>query len=341
MLSAVLAVMLASADAGAGGEPVLRLRAVGDVMLGTTVPEGKLPPDDGATLLDGVKALLQDADVTFANFEGPLCDSGTSAKCRKSGNPCFAFRTPTAYAKYLEAAGIDVGSTANNHSGDFGEACRRETEKALDGAHIAWSGPPGTIAKLTVKGKKLALIAFHTSSACNDVNDLAAAKKLVASAKAEADLVIVSFHGGAEGTNATRVKDGIERYLGENRGDLKVFTHGVIDAGADLVIGHGPHVVRAMEIYKGHLIAYSLGNFATYGRFDLSGSLGFTVMLEVSLAADGTLVSGKLISTKQEGKGVPVVDDTLRGAKLIRDLTALDFPKTGVRFDADFGFTAR
>jgi poly-gamma-glutamate capsule biosynthesis protein CapA/YwtB (metallophosphatase superfamily) len=296
------------------------------------VPEGKLPPDDGAKLLEGVTALLQDADLTFANFEGPLCDSGTSAKCRKGGN-CFAFRTPTAYAKYLEAAGIDFGSTANNHSGDFGEACRRETEKALDAHHIAWSGPPGSIARVTSKGKKLAMVAFHTSAACNDVNDLAAAKKLVQQAKAESDLVIVSFHGGAEGTNATRVKDGAERYLGENRGDLKAFTHGVIDAGADLVLGHGPHVVRGMELYKDRLIAYSLGNFATYGRFDLSGPLGFTVMLEVSLAEDGRFAGGKLISTKQEGKGVPVPDGTQRGAKLVRQLTQLDFPKTGVRID--------
>ncbi|MFT3706269.1 MAG: CapA family protein [Archangium sp.] len=335
----MLAVVLSAVLAAPPGEPVLRLRAVGDVMLGTSVPEGKLPPDDGAHLLDGVSALLQDADVTFANFEGPLCDSGTSAKCKKGGN-CFAFRTPTAYAKYLSAAGIDMGSTANNHSGDFGEACRRETESALDGQKIAWSGPPGTVARLTVKGKKLALIAFHTSGATNDVNDLAAAKKLVSAAAADSDLVIVSFHGGAEGTNATRVKDGIERYLGENRGDLKTFTHGVIDAGADLVIGHGPHVVRAMEIYKERLIAYSLGNFATYGRFDLSGSLGYTVMLEVSLADDGRMVSGKLISTKQEGKGVPTADDTQRGAKLVRDLSAQDFPKTGVRFDDAFNFSA-
>jgi poly-gamma-glutamate capsule biosynthesis protein CapA/YwtB (metallophosphatase superfamily) len=331
VISVALSVVLAAAPP----EPLLRLRAVGDVMLGTAVPEGKLPPDDGAALLAAVAPLLKDADVTFANFEGPLCDSGTSAKCRRGGN-CFAFRTPTRYAKYLEEAGIDVGSTANNHAGDFGEACRRETEAALDAHHIAWSGPPGTVARLTVKGKKLALVAFHTSASCNDVNQLAAAKKLVAVAKAESDLVVVSFHGGAEGTNATRVKDGVERYLGEDRGDLKAFAHGVIDAGADLVLGHGPHVVRGLELYKERLIAYSLGNFATYGRFDLSGALGFTVLLEVSLAADGRFAVGKLFSTKQEGKGVPAPDDERRGAKLVKQLTELDFPKTGVRFTADF-----
>jgi poly-gamma-glutamate capsule biosynthesis protein CapA/YwtB (metallophosphatase superfamily) len=327
-LSAVAALVLLAAPA----EPFLRLRAVGDVMLGTSVPEGKLPPDDGAHLLDGVNALLQDAELTFANMEGPLCDSGTSAKCRKGGN-CFAFRTPTAYAKYVEAAGIDLASTANNHAGDFGEACRRETEAALDAHHVAWSGPVGTVARVTFKGKKLALIGFHTSGSCNDVTDIPSARKLVASVKAESDLVIVSFHGGAEGTNATQVKDGIERYLGENRGDLKAFTHAVIDAGADLVLGHGPHVVRAMEIYKQRLIAYSLGNFATYGRFDLSGPLGYAVMLEVSLAEDGRFLSGKLIPTRQEGKGVPFPDEAARGAKLVRKLTLEGFPTTGAHID--------
>ncbi len=327
LLCAVVALSLSAAP-----EPFLRLRAAGDVMMGTTVPEGKLPPDDGAHLLDGVAPLLRDADLTFVNMEGPLCDSGTSNKCRKGGN-CFAFRTPTHYAKYLEAAGIDLASTANNHSGDFGDACRRETEKALEAHRIAWSGAPGSIGRVEFKGKKVALIGFHTSAATNDVNDLATAKKLVKEAKASADLVIVSFHGGAEGTGATRVKDGAERYLGENRGDLKRFTHGVIDAGADLVLGHGPHVLRGLEVYKERLIAYSLGNFATYGRFDLSGPLGVTVLLEVSLADDGRFVGGKLISTKQEGKGVPVPDPSLKGAKLVKQLSELDFPKSAPRID--------
>jgi len=293
-----------------------------------------LAPDDGAHLLDDVAPLLQDADVTFANLEGPLCDSGTSAKCRKGGN-CYAFRSPTRYAKYLKAAGVDLGSTANNHSGDFGEACRRETEAALDGQGIIWSGPPGSTGTLTVKGKKVALLAFHTSGATNDVNDLATAKKLVAQAATSHELVVVSFHGGAEGLGADRVKDGAERYLGENRGDLKAFAHGVIDAGADVVFGHGPHVLRAMELYQGRFIAYSLGNFATYGRFSLGGALGVSVILEVELGDDGRFVKGRLLPTKQEGKGVPMRDETKRGQKAIGELSARDFPKTGVRVSDD------
>lgn len=324
LVTLVVSVALAQ-DGGA-----LRLRAVGDMMLGTSVPEGHLPPDDGAHLLDEVAPLLQDADVTFANFEGPLCDTGTSAKCRKGGN-CFAFRTPTRYAPYFKAAGIDLGSTANNHSGDFGEACRRETERALDAQGIVWSGPPGTVGSLSIKGRRLALVAFHTSTATNDVNDIVAAKALVAKAASTHDLVVVSFHGGGEGLGADRVRDGVERYLGENRGDLKAFTHAVIDAGADLVLGHGPHVLRGMEVYRERLIAYSLGNFATYGRFSLGGALGVSVVLEVELGDDGRFLGGRLFSTKQEGKGVPRRDDSGRGARAVRDLSARDFPRSGVR----------
>jgi poly-gamma-glutamate capsule biosynthesis protein CapA/YwtB (metallophosphatase superfamily) len=321
------ALVLAAVLAHDGG--VLRLRAVGDMMLGTSVPEGYLPPDDGVSLLAGVAPLLQDADLTFANFEGPLCDSGTSAKCKKGGN-CYAFRSPTRYAAYFKQAGVDLASTANNHSGDFGEACRRETERALDGQGIVWSGPPGSIGSTSAKGLRVALVAFHTSGATNDVNDLPTAKKLVEKAASTHDLVIVSFHGGGEGLGADRVHDGPEKYLGENRGDLKAFTHGVIDAGADLVIGHGPHVLRAMELYKDRLIAYSLGNFATYGRFSLAGALAVSAVLEVELSAEGRYVGGRLFSTRQEGKGVPVVDEADRGAQTVGRLSQQDFPKTGV-----------
>jgi poly-gamma-glutamate capsule biosynthesis protein CapA/YwtB (metallophosphatase superfamily) len=304
-------------------------------MLGTADPEGYLPPDDGVHSLDAVKALLEDADLTFVNLEGPLCDDGQSSKC-KTKKTCFAFRCPTRYAKTIVEAGVDLASTANNHSGDFGDICRRQTEKTLDASGITWSGPKGTVGtRVLPDGRKLKLIAFHTSGATNDVNDLAGAKAIVKAAKAEADLVVVSFHGGAEGTKATRVIKGTEMYLGENRGDLPAFTHAVIDAGADLVLGHGPHVVRALELYQGHLIAYSMGNFATYGRFDLSGPLKVGVILEVELGASGKFVRGKLLPTEQEGKGIPKPDPQARAVKMIADLTRLDFPATGPKVSAE------
>lgn len=313
----------------------VRIRAVGDVMIGTDFPKGYMPPDDGAQMLAGVKDWLQDADLTFANFEGPLCDNPKpSDKCKKSSN-CYAFRTPTRYVKYFVEAGIDFGSTANNHSGDFGEECRRETEAALDKAGIKWSGPPGSIATLEKNGLKIALIAFHTSPATNNVNDHKTAAMMVKAAAANHDLVIVSFHGGAEGAKSTHVPHGRETFFGENRGDLRKFTHLVIDSGADLVLGHGPHVLRAMEIYKDRLIAYSLGNFATYGRFTLSGALGIGAVLEVTLDGEGKFVSGKVLPTKQLGEGVPAKDEAGTAIKYVRLLSREDFPQTGVILDAD------
>jgi hypothetical protein len=312
----------------------LRLRAVGDVMLGTTVPEGHLAPDDGAHLLDAVADLLRDADITFVNLEGPLCDGGKTDKCKRPKN-CYAFRSPTHYGKYLTAVGVDVASTANNHAGDFGDECRRQTEATLDALGIKWSGSPGSVATLERLGRKIALIGFHTSAAVNDVNDIPRAVELVKQAQAKHDLVIVSFHGGAEGSNASHVPEGKELFHKENRGDLRRFTHAVVDAGADLVLGHGPHVARAMELYRGRLIAYSLGNFATYGRFNLSGKLGWGMVLEVELAKDGAFVGGRIFATRQEGEGIPVPDPSGKVIEEVRRLSAEDFPTTAAPIDAD------
>lgn len=319
----------------------LRLRAVGDVMLGTDFPEGYMPPEDGALMLAGVKDWLTDADLTFINLEGPLCDNPKpSDKCRRSKN-CYAFRTPTRYVKYLVETGVDLASTANNHSGDFGEECRRETEAALDGVNIKWSGAPGTIASMEKNGLKIAMVAFHTSVATNNVNDHATAAALVKAADLNHDLVIVSFHGGAEGAKATNVPNGREVFFGEDRGDLRTFTHLVIDAGADLVLGHGPHVLRAMELYNDRLIAYSLGNFATYGRFSLGGALGIGAVLEVVMDGEGRFVSGKVLPTRQAGKGVPEKDPNGTAIKYIRLLSEEDFPTTGVIVDAEGNLAPR
>jgi len=325
----------------AGGAPAIRLRAVGDMMIGTLFPEGALAPDDAAGTFDGVRATLQDADFTFGNLEGPLCDNpAPSDKCKPDATPgsCYAFRSPTRYAPLYKAAGFDVVSTANNHAGDFGEACRLETERALDAQGILWSGRPGTVAEWVVNGKKVGLAGFHTNMACNYLNDTAGAVALVQQLVARDDIVIVSFHGGAEGSKAQHVPVGEELFYGENRGDLRAFTHAVVDAGADLVLGHGPHVIRGMEVYKDRLVAYSMGNFATYGRFNLSGAQGVGEILEVGLGADGAFVSGRILGTRQEGQGRPVMDPANQAADIVRVLTAADFAEHGVRVAQDGTF---
>jgi hypothetical protein len=313
--------------------------AVGDVMLGSSFPDetgGLLPPDDGRTLLAEVAPLLSRADVAFANLEGPLVDSGASEKCRRSKpGRCYAFRVPTRYGKLLADAGVDVVSVANNHVGDFGDAGRASTRRTLDALGIRYSGAPGEIARLDVHGRRVALVAFATSSGTNDLRDLGEARRLVAEARKDADLVVVSMHGGAEGADRQHVPPGTETFLGEDRGDLRAFARAVIEAGADLVIGHGPHVVRGMEVVGGKLVAYSLGNFATYGGMNLSGPNGLTLVLEVTLAPDGTFVGGRIHPARQEKPGGPRLDPSGAVLGVVRKLSQEDFGASAVQVSDD------
>jgi poly-gamma-glutamate capsule biosynthesis protein CapA/YwtB (metallophosphatase superfamily) len=308
-------------------------------MLGSSFPDetgGLLPPDDGKDLLAEVTPLLSAADVAFANLEGPLADEGASEKCARSKpGRCYAFRVPTRYGEHLRAAGVDVVSLANNHAGDFGDAGRISTRATLDALGIRYSGAPGEVARLEARGRRIALVAFSTSAATNDLRDLVGAARIVAEAKASADLVVVSFHGGAEGAERQHVPAGREEFLGEDRGDLRAFARAVVEAGADLVLGHGPHVVRGMEVLKGRLVAYSLGNFATYGGFNLSGPNGLTLVLEVKLAPDGTFLEGRIHPGRQERPGGPRRDPAGAVIPLVRRLSQEDFGASAVHVADD------
>jgi len=306
--------------------------AVGDVMLGTTFPdESTLPPNDGADLLAEVTPFLKRGDVVYGNLEGPIVDGGDSAKCHgKKIGTCFAFRVPTRYGKYLKDAGFTAMGLANNHAMDFGLEGRASSRQVLDVQQIAHTGEVGDIARLTVKGRKIAIIAFATYPGAYNFLDLDESLQTIRTTKDESDLVIVGFHGGAEGATHQHVLEGDETFLGEDRGDLRRFTHAAIDAGADLVLGSGPHVVRAMEIYKGKLIAYSLGNFATYGPFNLSAENGLSLVLEAHLAPDGTFLRGQAYPVKQEKPGGPKLDPDMKILPVLRALSKADFPQTAI-----------
>jgi hypothetical protein len=301
-------------------------------MLGTTFPdESALPPNDGADLLTEVAPFLKRGDVVYGNLEGPITDGGDSAKCRgKKIGTCFAFRVPTRYGKYLKDAGFTVMGLANNHAMDFGLEGRASSRQVLDAMQIAHTGEVGDIARLTVKGRKVAVIAFATYQGAFNFLDLDASLQTIRTTKTESDLVIVGFHGGAEGATHQHVLEGDETFLGEDRGDLRRFTHAAIDAGADMVLGSGPHVVRAMEIYKGKLIAYSLGNFATYGPFNLNAENGLTMVLEARLATDGSFLLGKAYTVKQEKPGGPKLDPEMKILPVLRALSDADFKQTAI-----------
>lgn len=329
-----LAVWLAACAAVAGqqADEAITVCAVGDINMGTAFPsEEYLPPDGGRGLFAPVQDLLA-GDIVFGNLEGPLADGGETTKC-SSPRGCFAFRTPTGYVEHLQAAGFHVLSLANNHAMDFGKAGRASTIEALDAAGIAHSGPPGDVATLEVRGKSVALIAFAPYDHSHNLLEVEAAAALVRELDRRHDLILVSFHGGTEGSRATRVPDEMEHLGSEPRGHLIQFAHAVVDAGADLVLGHGPHVLRGMEVYRRRLIVYSLGNFCTYARFSLSGALGRAIVLRVRLDPDtGAFHGGRMDATVQTKPGGPRPDDTGRGIALVRKLSQQDFPFTRPRF---------
>lgn len=328
----------------ANKEPIT-IAAVGDIMMASPFPnDSRMPPNDGADMFKDVTPILSAADIAFGNLEGPIVDGGTSGKCRPGSTQCFAFRTPTRYGKYFKEAGFDVMSVANNHAGDFGLAGRTSTQKVLDEQGIKYAGsldPPATIAYLDVKGKIVAFIGFGHNNGMPNVNDLAGARALVVEAQKKANLVVVSFHGGAEGTNAQMVPNRNEIFLGENRGNLPAFAHEVIDAGADLVLGHGPHVMRGMEMYKDRLIAYSLGNFATYGWFQLAGETALTMVLEVKIDADGKFIGGKINAATLEGRGVPTLDKNGTSIRTVRNLSTTNFAANAPKITDDGTITAK
>ena len=321
----------------------ISIAAVGDVMLGSPFPnDSRMPPNDGADILKDVTPILSAADIAFGNMEGPIVDGGISEKCTppKPGEPvrCFAFRMPTRFAQNLKAAGFDIMSVANNHAADFGDAGRASTRKTLESLgikHVGSDRAQFSTTYLDVRGTKIAFVGFAHNNIVPNVNDLDTARRLVELADKKADIVVVSFHGGAEGTGAQNVPKQTELFLGEKRGNLPLFARTVIDAGADLVLGHGPHVLRGMEVYKDRLIDYSLGNFATYGWFSLKAETALTVILEVQLDSTGKFVSGKLNSARQEGLGIPVLDKSGAAVRKIRALSQADFGASAPRIDDD------
>jgi poly-gamma-glutamate capsule biosynthesis protein CapA/YwtB (metallophosphatase superfamily) len=307
---------------------------VGDIMMGTNYPEDKLPPTDGIHLLKNVQAVLRDADVTFGNLEGTLLDDGGVPKKCNDPKVCYAFRTPVRYVKNLVDAGFDIMSLANNHAGDMGDPGRKSTINTLDEANILHAGQITHPTTIFVKDSiKYGLAAFSPNSNCVDINDLEGAIKIVQKLDSLTDIVIVSFHGGAEGAKYESVPRTNELYYGENRGDVYKFSHALIDAGADIIFGHGPHVTRAIEVYNERFIAYSLGNFCTYRGISVNGVNGLAPIVKVFTDQNGKFLYGKIIPTYQTYETGVRIDPQNQVIKKIQELTKKDFPECQIRID--------
>jgi hypothetical protein len=318
-------------------QDTIRITAVGDIMLGSAFPSKlNLPPDDAIGSFAAVDSYLN-GDIVFGNLEGCFLNSGNSNKC-KGLNPasCYAFRMPDRYAGIFKKAGFNLLSVANNHVGDFDSKGRKNTAKILDSLQINYAGQLDKPFDLFEIGNvKYAFCAFAPNENTVSIKNIDSAKMLVSALKEQADIVIVSFHGGAEGANYEHVTKQTEIFYKENRGNVYAFSHAVIDAGADVVLGHGPHVTRAVEVYKNKFIAYSLGNFCTYGMFSLKGPNGIAPLLKLNIDSKGDFISAKIISVKQNKiKGLSL-DSTQAAFKRMKYLTDVDFKDHKLLFSND------
>ncbi|MDF2457268.1 MAG: CapA family protein [Cytophagaceae bacterium] len=323
-------------QASALNKDTISIIGVGDMMLGTNYPAGYLPPEDGKELLTPVKDILIDADLTFGNMEGTLLSGEGNMKTCSNPATCYAFKSPDHYITYFKEAGFDVLSLANNHSGDFGTPGKINTVRLLKENAIEFAGLleyPYTI--FTKDSVTYGFCAFAPNNGTVSINDRQNAVGIVRHLDSLCDMVIVSFHGGAEGVTHRNITKKNEIYLGENRGNPYQFSRDVIDAGADIVFGHGPHVTRAIDLYKGRFIAYSLGNFATYGRFNLRGATGHAPIIKVYVNKKGEFIQGQIISTKQIGEGGPILDPDQSALNEIISLTQTDLPESNLVIGTD------
>jgi Bacterial capsule synthesis protein PGA_cap len=342
------------------------LTFVGDINLGTlTLPDG-VPPSEGSGLFDAARDDLQ-ADLVVGNFEGVLGDSGVTYKCGSEGRrvpdpdtvaakpppkrrpaksprpspprACYAFLTPTALAPRLVEAGFTHLNLANNHANDFGSEGRATTERILDSLGVRTYGPLGSIAVDTMRrgdsATVVGLVGFTTYPHSYDLLDIPRSAAVVDSVRELVDLLVVTFHGGAEGTRALHVPQAAESLGSEPRGDLRAWTRAVIEAGADAVVGHGPHVLRGIEYYQGKPIVYSLGNFLTYRGFNLAGPLGQTGVLRLEAGPDRRWRRMRFSPMSQVPGQGPAPDSTGGVLELLRTLSREDFGDSGARVRED------
>jgi len=300
---------------------------VGDITPGS---QYGLPANGGAGLFAKVGRAMREPDLMAGNLEGTLSTGGASKCGIAPGANCFAFQAPPDNARALKSAGLDVVNLANNHAFDYGEAGRTQTLGALTAAKVAFTGLPGDVRVLERRGVRVAFVGLSTYRWTPSMDDSAGVRALIDQAKAIADVVVVFFHAGAEGSDRTAVPLGRESAFGENRGDSRAFAHLAIDEGADLVLGSGPHVIRGLETYRGRLIAYSLGNFAGVHNFASGGTLSVSGLLTVRLDREGRLRNGWWHGIALDAAGTPSPDQGASRA-LVAQLSARDFGASAPR----------
>ena len=318
---------------------LLRIMMMGDIMMGSQCPwDGRfMTKDDGKSLFDSVKPIIAQGDFIVGNLEGVLLDRTPQSEKQLNTFSAVNFMMPQRYVHHLVDAGFTAMAITNNHANDFCQMGIDSTTSTLRRANMPYSGVKreGGYTLINKDGITYALCAFSTSPGAYHLDDFDAARKVIMEADTLADIVVVSFHGGCEGTSARRVPKCKEVFNnGFSRGDVYKFARMSVDAGADVVFGHSPHVVRAMEIYNDRIIAYSLGNFCTPTGMNNSLPLGYAPLLDVTVDSIGKFVKGRIHSFIQRNGQGPILDANHGAAREIDRLSHLDFPDTRLIIDS-------
>jgi hypothetical protein len=329
----------------------VRVCAGGDVTLGTNLDtawanraskhmrEVLRRSDAPASLIAPLRPLFSGADIAIVNVESAIGEGPSPSKCGPNSTNCFAFRAPLASARAIRSLAPRaqvVGNLANNHARDAGSAGQDSTVAALRRAGVLVSGDD-TLPTLvpTRAGDTVAVLGFYTSNETPDARDTAEVRRLVARAADQYPIVIVTMHLGAEGRRAQHTTDSTELFLGIDRGNPVAFAEAAVRGGATLVIGHGPHVLRAVEWRpRGALVAYSLGNLLTYGPFVLREPLNRGAVLCATVDTSGRVASATLAPTMQRAAGVVVRDRSRRAFTLVNALGRSDFPESAAHVSA-------
>jgi len=309
----------------------ITVSAVGDMIFDRRVG-ALVAARGGEAPLASVAPLLARADVTVGNLESPLSNGGERNTAKD-----VTFRGDPRAIAGLTASGFDFLSLANNHVLDYGPAALADTVALLDQAGIAHAGAGADSSAAwapavhEVNGASVAFLSFshivpagftatsERAGLAAGRTDMDAVAEAVRAAKEEQDYVIVSFHWGVE-------------YEDYANGDQVRDAHTTIDAGADMVLSHHPHVIQGVEYYNGRLIAYSLGDFV----FDhYSRKTGEAFVLDASLGPDG-VTDAVCTPVYLDADGAPEVVTGSEATVILERLKAISSPHgTAVAVDGD------
>lgn len=310
------------------------LKVVGDIVLPRSFPQ-ETKQDN--TYLNLLKPYLQGEDLLIGNLEGAITNFPTTYKDTTKPN-LYAFRFSHKSAEVLKKLNFDLLHIANNHTRDFYDQGLSDTKRFCDDNGILTAGLKGQTTYRDVNGVRFSFVGFHYANPdfFNSLYNIKKAVKLIQSAKENSDVVVVTVHAGAEGLKAADVPRKEEIFLGEKRGNIYGFSRQLIDNGADLIIGFGPHIVRPVETYKGKLIVYSMGNFLGYGgALSTRGNLRYSLIMDIAVDAKGNFVRGKITPLIFDYQGVPQHDKAGNIIKIINKLNQKNFPQNILKVDED------